>query len=223
MEFARGWEPDEGAINQRSSKGPTCPDAKIMAKAKAKASTTWNLGICAICKEPIKGGKVMEIKEFDDKIHADCFACKSCAKPLRGVPYRVHKGGVYCAPCHAEAAGEKCVACGKPLTGKIMKCALGSLHVACCKRSQCGCEIKKEFSTTGGVLTCSSCSSGRSGGASSQRGSANATAKAKPAAKGKQRSPSPGPKPKAKPKAKASMTSAHATAMGIGMDYASLE
>jgi hypothetical protein len=236
MEFAKGWQPDEEKTKERLASGPFKMDSAIQAKAQRAATTQWKLGSCAVCKEPIKGGRVVDLKEVG-KMHADCFKCSECSKQLTGTPYKVHAGRLYCSPCHGEKHGEKCTACGKPLTGGTMKCALGSFHVECLICSKCNTAIgKNKFSTAGGVMTCQKCAStpqpkcastlqplAGAGRRSEQLASAGAKMLAGP----------PQPKPavgKAKAKAKAagsavpkvSMAGAQKKALDLGMDYASL-
>lgn len=155
-------------------------------------------------------------------MHASCFACKTCSKPLTGVPYRVQKGSVFCSTCFAEEFGQKCAACGKAILGGMMKCSLGTFHIECLKCSQCDCKIEKSsrFDTSTGVMMCSACSSG--GSAPARTGKAKAKPKSSPSP-GPKRSASPGPKAKPKPKAKTTMVGAKSAAMGMAMDYAGLE
>jgi len=244
MEFARDWRPKEEAITKRIKDGPVTPDEKTIAKAKAAAgkaasSTAWALGTCPICKEAIRGGKVMDVEQLGGKLHAECFACNACKKALKGVPFKVHGGVPYCSSCHAEKFGEKCTACSKPITGGMIKCSLGTFCVECVVCSKCNKSIgKAKFSTEGGVMTCSSCSKGGGGAPQSGRSSSPAPGArgsppgpggrgASPAlsarAAGAKSKAAPAPKGKAKAKPKASMGGAREQTMGIMMDYASLE
>lgn len=196
MEFAKAWRPKSDAIQARVTSGPIKIDAAIAEKAKAAVETHWKLGRCAVCKEPIKGGRVVDVEQAGGKMHADCFKCISCGKQLSGTPFKVHGDSLYCSPCHSEKHGVVCAKCEKPIAGGMSKCALGSFHIECVVCSKCDKAIgKTKFSTAGGVMTCQSCSS------------------AAPKAKTKS-------KAKAKPK---SMSAAGKMAAGIGMDYAALE
>jgi hypothetical protein len=221
LEFGRGWKPDSDAVTARISSGPVTPDAEVIAKAKASATTQWTLGTCPVCKEAIKGGRVVEIKDLG-KVHADCFNCTSCSKALKGVPYRIHDGSLMCTECHAKMHGEKCTACGKPISGGMMKCSLGTFHIECLICSVCNTAIgKNKFSTSGGVMTCQSCAGSGGGVLGGPPGAkAKAGAKAKPGAKAGAGAKA---KPKPKAKGKVSMTGAQNASMGIAMDYAALE
>ena len=161
-----------------------------------------------MCKQPIKGGRVVDAKDLGGKVHVACFSCVTCSKQLSGTPYKVHGGVLYCSPCHANEHGEKCTACGKPITGGMMKCSLGTFHVECLICSNCGKAIgKAKFSTAGGVMSCNACAPGAGGAAPKAKAKAGVKAS---------------PKGKATAKAKISMSGAHSSAMGMAMDYADL-
>jgi len=158
MEFACGWEGSDMFIRARKQSGPVKLSPHTLAKAKAAASTQWALGSCAICKEPIKGGKVIESQQIGGRVHAACFNCKSCAKSLVGGTYKMHQGGCLCTECYSNQHGEKCTACGKAIAGSGMKCSLGSFHIECVVCSACGKAIGRERSAiTGGAIMCQAC------------------------------------------------------------------
>ena len=48
--------------------------------------TQWQLGACVACKQPIKGGSVVETKA--GKYHRDCFKCAACGTGLASVTVR---------------------------------------------------------------------------------------------------------------------------------------
>jgi len=161
LEFACGWSGNDMFIRARKESGPVRLSAQVLAKAKAAASTQWALGFCAICKEPIKGGKVIESQQIGGKVHAACFNCKACGKSLVGSSYKMHQGGCFCAECYFERHGDKCTACGNAITGSGMKCSLGSFHIECVVCSTCGKAIGREKCTiSGGTIMCQACSGG---------------------------------------------------------------
>lgn len=168
MEFAMRWQPDAIAIEARQAAGPI----KVSGQEAAKkgVSTQWKvIGTCPVCKEPIRGGAVVEIEKLGGKLHKACFNCAECSKPLSGVPFNVHQQVPYCKECYFEKHGEKCAGCGKPISGGMVKCTLGVFHLECVVCSQCSKSIgKNTFSTEGGVISCQACASqsllGGSGG-----------------------------------------------------------
>ncbi|CAL1126311.1 unnamed protein product [Cladocopium goreaui] len=216
MEFARGWEPDADAVRARVESGPFKMSAEAMAAAKSKVETAWSLGQCPICRETIKGGKVVDVAEVGGKLHAGCFKCMACATSLVGGAFKVQARQPYCKTCFYEKFGETCKACSKVITGSMVSCALGKLHLECLICSACKKSIgKASFSTTDGAIKCQECSKAepaRKGGAS---GASKPLAGAGAAITGAA---------KAKPKAvaKVSMAKAKASAMGLAMDYAAL-
>ena len=48
-----------GFQGARMASGPFKMSAEAMKEAKGKAETAWSLGLCPICHESIKGGKVL--------------------------------------------------------------------------------------------------------------------------------------------------------------------
>jgi len=49
----------------RVAAGPFKMSAEAMKDAKGKAETAWSLGLCPICRESIKGGKVFRWGETE--------------------------------------------------------------------------------------------------------------------------------------------------------------
>eukprot|EP00438_Fugacium_kawagutii_P016148 Skav207704 [mRNA] locus=scaffold3057:245022:256726:- [translate_table: standard] len=84
MEFAKGWEADPEATRVRVESGPFKMSPEAMTAAKSKAETAWSLGHCPICRESIKGGKVVDVAEVGGKLHAACFKCTACSTSLVG-------------------------------------------------------------------------------------------------------------------------------------------
>jgi len=163
MEFARGWQGHDMFLRARRQSGPVKLSSQTLAKAKAAASTQWALGSCAICREPIKGGKVIESQQIGGKVHAACFNCKACGKSLVGSNYKMHQGSFFCAECYFKQHGEKCTACGNAIAGSGMKCSLGSFHIECVVCSACAKAIGRErCAITGGAIMCQACAGGAS-------------------------------------------------------------
>jgi len=161
MEFACGWQVNDMFIRARKQSGPVKLSSQTIAKAKAAANTQWALGSCEICKEPIKGGKVIESQQIGGKVHAACFNCKACTKSLVGGTYKMHQGGCFCAECYFDQHGDKCIACGNAIAGSGMKCSLGSFHIECVVCSACGKAIGRErCSVSGGAIMCQTCVGG---------------------------------------------------------------
>lgn len=131
MEFAAGWSGDAGAIAERQRRGPATMSAEMLAKAKANVSTQWKLGACCVCREPMQGGKIMEVEALGGKLHAACFKCHACSTELKGVPFKAHERKAFCNPCYYERCGERCVACSKAIAGAMAKCSLGTFHAEC--------------------------------------------------------------------------------------------
>eukprot|EP00933_Yihiella_yeosuensis_P073674 TRINITY_DN8238_c4_g1_i1.p1 TRINITY_DN8238_c4_g1~~TRINITY_DN8238_c4_g1_i1.p1 ORF type:complete len:484 (+),score=88.60 TRINITY_DN8238_c4_g1_i1:47-1453(+) len=239
MEFAKGWQPNEMFVRSRLSNGPYKMSEEVIAEAKQKSVTGWALGSCCVCKEAIKGGKVVEIKQLGGKLHADCFKCNACSSSLSGTPFQVHDSTPFCNGCYYERYGDKCKACDKVITGGKVKCSLGLFHVECVVCRTCDKAIgKNPFSTTTGEINCKDCEkeAAKSKTASKPAAATVATATAMTGARGGRTSLSSAgsaiamhksgavsaakAKPKAKPKV--SMGQAHSTAMGVAMDYSSL-
>jgi len=162
IEFARAWRPNKEAISARVAKGPAKPDEETLRRAQTEAKTDWDLGICPVCKQPIRGGKVVDVAVAGGKMHSHCFTCCACSDLLSGRPYKVENFRLYCRSCHAEKFSERCGACNQPLLGpasSTVRCNLGVFHVDCLVCSCCHRSIGRgQFSTRGGVMTCSSCS-----------------------------------------------------------------
>jgi len=158
MEFAAGWSPDAAAADDRRASGPV--HVAGQEEAKKSVITQWKLGGCLVCNQEIKGGAVMEIEKLGGKVHKDCFNCKSCSKPLKGIPWNAHERSIFCKPCYSEQHGERCTGCSKPIEGGMMNCALGKFHVECVICATCKKSIgKASFSTAGGAISCQACSS----------------------------------------------------------------
>eukprot|EP00435_Cladocopium_sp_Y103_P042658 s3239_g11.t2 len=192
-------------------------NAEAMAAAKSKVETAWSLGQCPICRETIKGGKVVDVAEVGGKLHAGCFKCMACATSLVGGAFKVQARQPYCKTCFYEKFGETCKACSKVITGSMVSCALGKLHLECLICSACKKSIgKASFSTADGAIKCQECSKAES---APRKGASKPLAGAGAAISG-----AAGAKAKAKPKAvaKVSMAKAKASAMGLAMDYAAL-
>lgn len=170
MEFAKAWEPNDMAIAARVQSGPVRPAGQE--ESMKQVQTQWKvIGTCPVCKEPIRGGAVMEIEKLGGKLHKACFNCMECSKPLPGQPFNVHQKLPYCKECYHEKYGDKCVACGKAVTGGMVKCALGVLHIECLICSVCDKSIgKNSFSTAGGVISCQACAGGSSLGVAAKAG-----------------------------------------------------
>ncbi|CAK9013990.1 unnamed protein product [Durusdinium trenchii] len=212
MEFAKTWVVDAELVSARVKSGPVKMSAEAIAAAKKSAETAWSLGQCPLCRESIKGGKVVEVAEVGGKLHAACFKCTNCSVSLVGGAFKVQTRMPYCKNCFFEKFGETCKACGKPITGAMASCSLGKFHVECLICSACSKAIgKASFSTSEGVIKCQDCatSSPKTSGAGTG-GRALSTAGMAIA------------KPKAKPKAKMSMSKAKDSTLGIAMDYAAL-
>lgn len=119
IEFVMAFEGDAAKVQAREAAGPPKPDAT----AKAPAQTQWKgkIGVCAGCKQDIRGGAVIEVQKLGVKFHKACFACAECAKMLVGVPWKAEKGRAYCTDCHAQNFAPRCEACGEPITGSGVK------------------------------------------------------------------------------------------------------
>lgn len=216
MEFAKRWEADVDSVRARVAAGPFKMSAEAMKDAKGKAETAWSLGLCPICRESIKGGKVVEVAEVGGKLHAACFNCTACSASLVGGVFKVQERRPFCKTCFYEKFGEKCKACDKVITGGMVSCALGKLHLECVICSACKKSIgKASFSTADAVIKCQGCAAGE---ASPSRKSKSALAGAGAAITGAKAKA----KPKAVPAAKVSMAKAKGTTMGVAMDYAAL-
>uniref|UniRef100_A0A7S4PVK0 LIM zinc-binding domain-containing protein n=1 Tax=Alexandrium monilatum TaxID=311494 RepID=A0A7S4PVK0_9DINO len=160
MEFAMEWQPTDMFIRARMQSGPFKMSDKAMAKAKAGSTTQWALGMCSVCKEPIKGGKVVEVSQLGGKLHAECFKCNGCSVQLSGKAFRMQGKAAFCTPCFLERFGEKCAACGEVIGGATMKCALGSFHPECIVCGTCNKAVgKAPFSTSSGAIVCQACNS----------------------------------------------------------------
>lgn len=158
IEFARAWRPNEEAISARVATGPARPDEETLRKARVEAKTAWDLGDCAVCKEPIRGGRVVDVAGAGGRMHANCFACSVCKKLLSGTPYKIDCFRLMCVDCHTEKFAEQCKACRKPLKEGTVRCSLGTFHDECLVCKQCGVSIgRSRFSTRGGVMTCAAC------------------------------------------------------------------
>jgi uncharacterized protein YkwD len=250
LEFARAWQGNPMFIRSRMQAGPVQMDEKVVAAAKASASTQWSLGVCLVCNEQIKGGRVVEIQQLGSKVHADCFKCCGCSASLTGGPYKFEGGALYCNSCFFGQFGEKCVACDSVIRGGKMKCAMGTFHVECVICAVCKKNVgKSSFSMEGGVITCQACATQTKRGvmapgkaycstltAAGGRIASGALARAAspPARPGSapKVAAKASTKAKAKPKAsglsaprakeKVSMTQANSTLQSLGMDYAAL-
>merc|ERR1712232_150875 len=149
MEFAQGWQSSEIPIGERMLSGPVeVVKKEELAEAKADAKTTWKLGMCPICGEPIKGGAVVDVEKLGGKMHASCFKCTECECSLRGVPFQIHEKKPFCNPCYYAKYGEKCTACGEAMTGGMVKNALGKFHVECVICADCETHIGKGSHST---------------------------------------------------------------------------
>lgn len=67
------WGVVQGA---RVAAGPFKMSAEAMKEAKGKAETAWSLGLCPICHESIKGGKVLEGKQMWKKLGVWGWGCR---------------------------------------------------------------------------------------------------------------------------------------------------
>jgi len=241
LEFARAWRSNETFIRARLRSGPPKISEQAMAKAKAAAGTQWELGTCPLCREQIRGGKVVEVNELGGKLHASCFKCSSCSTLLAGGAFKVQAPKAYCMGCFLTRFGEKCVACGAVITGGTMRCALGAFHPECVVCTTCGRAIgKAPLSTASGALECQTCATaaasvpisaatGRaSGGSSPVNGWAGtsalsavggAIAAVKPSATAAAKAPS---KARAATRPKVSMDQAKTTLLSMGSAYAGL-
>mmetsp|Transcript_31833 Transcript_31833/g.74382 ORF Transcript_31833/g.74382 Transcript_31833/m.74382 type:complete len:442 (+) Transcript_31833:83-1408(+) len=242
LEFAKGWHGNDMFIRARETAGPVKISKEAMAKAKAAASTQWELGSCPMCKQPIQGGRVVDVTHIG-KMHADCFKCSSCSTSLAGGEFKIHEKQAYCTACYGEKFAERCKACNKPVTDTAMKCSLGTFHMQCAVCATCKTRVDKTpCSTAGGVLQCQACARGVSAKAKPAAKASSSAAKASSlssAGKGVLSAPdSAGPKrtpakatssaaPKSKAKAKStstvSMSQAKATTVLVGMDYMGLD
>lgn len=127
--FAGEYCGDAAKVAAREAAGAPKPQPG----AKAKEETQWKgkLGICAGCKQEIKGGAVMEVAKLGVKFHKACFTCRECARSLVGVPWKAEAGKAYCADCHAQQFAPKCAGCGEPITGSGVKIGGVSYHKEC--------------------------------------------------------------------------------------------
>lgn len=192
IEFARGWAGDDAAMRARAAAGPVRLPERLIAAAKAKAATQWQLGNCAVCGRAILGGKVAEVPQLGGKVHMDCFRCQACGEQLSGKGFKVQGKKGYCTACHGEKFAERCAACGQAILGAMAKCGLGSFHVECLACSACGKAIgKASFSTASGAVTCQPCSAGKARLPKSRLASAGA---------GIARSPKADPRPPQRPR-----------------------
>jgi len=203
MELATDYQDDAMFIRARERAGPVKIDPRIQAQATQAATTQWSLGACSLCKQGIKGGRVVDIPLLGGKLHADCFQCKQCATPLAGGAYKVHAGKPFCTACFGAQHGEACVACGEVITGRSLKCGLGSFHADCARCSSCGCSVGGKFSTASGAILCSGCS----GIDSRSRAPLQTAAKPKPASE----RPLPSSRPSSRPGSRLAVAKAKGT------------
>ena len=95
--FAVGFEDQADAVAAREAGG--APARGTGGAAKTKGGTSWNLGLCRGCTQPIKGGAVVEVPKLG-KWHEQCFNCSRCEDSLAGVPQKkIEKGFLFCQPC----------------------------------------------------------------------------------------------------------------------------
>lgn len=163
------------AIAPRKAAGPSTLAAT---DNSAQGRTQWEgvLGNCRGCREPIKGGSVIETKMLG-KFHKACFKCTGCATPLVGVPYKTtpdvpdSKKRLFCENCHVSRFAPICAGCGEKMVG-------GGLIIGGAKYHR-ECKPIRESSRTGTtstsagpkakkkVVAAPSSSKGGSGGAAS--------------------------------------------------------
>jgi len=109
-------------LNERKEKGPVKQDLEEQEKIRKQAETTWKvISICARCKKPIKGGRVVEAKFL--RFHENCFVCFKCNCKLRGKKFHLHddRRNVVCEPCSAKKAKKSHRTNTKTKGGKVQK------------------------------------------------------------------------------------------------------
>ena len=60
-----------------------------------------------------KGG----LKYRDNAMHADCFKCAYCNKPLSNEQFASKDDTQFCADCYGQLFAKRCTRCHKPITG----------------------------------------------------------------------------------------------------------
>lgn len=86
---------------------------------------------CGKCKLPIYGDYII----FNNMpVHAEHFQCEECGIEFKSGNAREWEGGLYCNPCYAKMAVQKCGSCNKPIKGRSIT-ALGRVwhpeHFVC--------------------------------------------------------------------------------------------
>ena len=84
IEFAAEYESDDERVRRRVASGP--PAINDFAD-ETSSTTAWALGACCGCKQPVKGGSVIEIDKIG-RLHKQCFKCVWCGTGLVGMSWK---------------------------------------------------------------------------------------------------------------------------------------
>ncbi|OHT00219.1 lim domain [Tritrichomonas foetus] len=103
------------------------------------SSTHGELRRCEVCRQPIYDlDEKIKPSGYDRSIHASCFVCFKCNKPLEETSnYKVITGKAFCSRCHSEVSHRRCTFCKKPIIGRYVKNRGKYFHVNHFQCSQC--------------------------------------------------------------------------------------
>lgn len=128
IEFAAEYESDDEKVGLRVASGP--PAINDFAD-ETSSTTAWALGACCGCKQPIKGGSVIEIDKIG-RFHKQCFKCVGCGAGLVGVSWKgdwtipgntlaPRSEGIHCTTCYTANLAPACSACGNKIVGGVFR------------------------------------------------------------------------------------------------------
>lgn len=131
---------DESAITKEGGKADNTSGTASQSERAPSASGPP----CDACGLPMSGAYTTAMGK---KMHASCFCCGRCRRPMGGGPGRFReKGGVpYCENCYAMHIAQRCARCTQPILETVITAMERTWHKNCLTCTICQLPLTETF------------------------------------------------------------------------------
>lgn len=95
--------------------------------------------VCGKCSKAMSSTQPA-VKAMGKVFHCGCFCCRSCHRPLQGLPFYDREGSPQCEGCYMDSLAS-CSRCGDKITDRVLKAMGKCFHVHCFFCSTCSCTL----------------------------------------------------------------------------------
>uniref|UniRef100_A0A0G4ICM9 LIM zinc-binding domain-containing protein n=1 Tax=Chromera velia CCMP2878 TaxID=1169474 RepID=A0A0G4ICM9_9ALVE len=140
----------EGPQHAGTTGGGAPTSLATASHSAASKSQPPSSATCAICSEPFKGGDQVVANSSGKRLHARCFVCTKCKKPLSGkfVATKEEPNKPYHPECLSSAKSPgTCAKCGEGIPYGMRYLTVGEkvFHAACFVCTHCGEQLESSF------------------------------------------------------------------------------